>query len=384
MTMFDPTEINQSGFVSVSDAERLALLNGQLRYAAARSAYYAETLAGLAPLTDLDALAALPFTDAGTLRREGRRLVCVPAGEIARIVSLSTSGSTGAAKRLYFTENDLARTVRFFSEGMSWLCARGDVCAILMPCAAPDGIGDLLCRALRAIGVCPLPVGLPEDLAVVRETLLRERPQVLVGFPWHLRLLALLCPTLRPRAVLLSGDYVPAGVGPLLEAQWKTTVTTHFGMTETGYGCAVQHPCGGVMHLRRDELIAEVVSPETGAPLPAGSTGELVLTTLRREALPLLRYRTGDRAVLSPAGDLVRVDGRLDVPREFYSLQDALSPLPWLWDYRVRDGRLSALLTPSAPGDAAALLEKCSGLPAACRTVPADEISLFDRGKRSF
>ncbi len=382
--MFQPTEIKQSSFVSVPDAERLALLNGQLRYAAARSAYYAETLAGLHPLPALDSLTALPFTDAATLQREGRRLVCVPAGEIARIVSLSTSGSTGAAKRLYFTENDLARTVDFFAEGMSWLCAPGDVCAVLMPCAAPDGIGALLSRALRAIGVRPLPIGLPEDLAAVRETLLREQPQALVGFPWHLRLLALLCPTLRPRVVLLSGDYIPAGVRSLLASLWQTTVTTHFGMTETGYGGAVQHPSGGVMHLRRDELIAEVVDPETGAPLPAGCAGELVLTTLRREAMPLLRYRTGDRAVLSPEGDLAGTDGRLNVPPQFYRLQDTLSVLPWLWDYRGKDGCLRAFLTPDAPDDAATLLEAMSGLRVTCRTVSPEEVSLLDRGKRSF
>ena len=311
-------------------------------------------------------------------------MVCVSAREIARIVSVSTSGSTGEAKRLYFSEKDLARTVKFFSEGMSWLCCRGDVCAILMPCAAPDGIGALLSQALKAIGVRPLSIGLPEDLCSVQEMLLREQPQVLVGFPWHLRLLAILCPTLRPRAVLLSGDYVPEDVRPLFHARWKTAVTTHFGMTETGYGCAVQHPCSDVMYLRRDELIAEVVAPDNGMLLPAGSTGELVLTTLRRDAMPLLRYRTGDRAVLSPEGDLVCIDGRLAIPPQFYRLQDALSPLPWLWDYQIRGGQLFALLTPEAPCDATAMLENCSSLPVTCRTVPAKDLSLFDRGKRSF
>ena len=161
--MFDAAEIETAGFTSCTDEERLAQLNRQIAYARSRSTYDRDTLPA-APLSSLADLAALPFTDAETVRREGRRLVCVTAGEVARIVSLPTGGSTGTPKRLYFTENDLARTVRFFAGGMAWLCAPGDTCAVLMPCTAPDGIGDLLCRGLTAIGVRPLPVGVPDKV----------------------------------------------------------------------------------------------------------------------------------------------------------------------------------------------------------------------------
>ena len=53
------------------------------------------------------------------------------------------------------------------------------------------------------------------------------------------------------------------------------------------------------MHVNEDHFIAEIINPETGAPLPEGEKGELVFTCLDKEAFPLLRYRTRDICVLS-------------------------------------------------------------------------------------
>ena len=383
--MFCLAEISTAPFVSIPDADRLELLNRQLAYARERSPYYRDALAAVPlPLDSLKELPCLPFMDAETLRREGSRLVCVPGSQVERIVSLQTSGSTGDAKRLYFTRGDLDHTVTFFAQGMSWMCAAGDKVAILMPCQAPDGIGDLLSKGLSRIGVTPLPIGIPADFSDLTAVLTQEQPQVIVGFPWQLRLLALLCPALRPRAVLLSGDYAPAALPPLLEQLWQCRVLLHFGMTETGYGCAVEHPAGGGMYLRRDALLAEVVDPRSGAPLPPGAVGELVLTTLQREALPLLRYRTGDLASLTAEGNLARVYGRAAAPADTYRLQEALCPLPWLWDYCVEPGGvLRAELSPDAPADAQARLAELTRLSVACAVLPRTEARLFAPGKKS-
>jgi len=54
-------------------------------------------------------------------------------------------------------------------------------------------------------------------------------------------------------------------------------------------------------HINEDHFLAEVVDPQTGEPLPDGAEGELVFSTLTKEALPLLRYRTGDIAALDSA-----------------------------------------------------------------------------------
>ena len=381
--MFDPAETAASRFATVPDAERLALLNRQISHAAAHSLYYAETLGYPRALGALSELRRLPFLTPETLAAQGRALVCVPASEIARIVSLRTSGTSGPAKRLYFTRGDLERTVTFFAEGMGWIAGPGDRVAVLMPCGVPDGVGELLCRGLTALGAQPLALGARADIAALGRELADAPPDVFVGFPWQMRLLALLCPQLRPRAVLLSADYVPETLPALLRERWGCAVTQHFGMTETGYGCAVQHPCAPGMVLRADELLAETVDPAGGAPLPPGAPGELVLTTLRREAMPLLRYRTGDLAVLDAAGNIARVLGRVGVPPEFYAVQDRLCALPWLYDFDLADGRLTVLAAADAPPDRAGQIADAAGVaPAEVRLAAAGDAALLRPGKR--
>jgi phenylacetate-CoA ligase len=94
-----------------------------------------------------------------------------------------------------------------------------------------------------------------------------------------------------------------------------------YGLTELG-GPGVAAECSRHhgLHIFEDHFYAEVVDPDTGTPLQEGQPGELVLTSLRREASPVLRYRTRDRTVLtsepcacgSPYRRFLRVQGRTD------------------------------------------------------------------------
>jgi phenylacetate-CoA ligase len=94
-----------------------------------------------------------------------------------------------------------------------------------------------------------------------------------------------------------------------------------YGLTELG-GPGVAAECSRHhgLHIFEDHFYAEVVDPDTGTPLQEGQPGELVLTSLRREATPVLRYRTRDRTVLtsepcacgSPYRRFLRVQGRTD------------------------------------------------------------------------
>ena len=73
-----------------------------------------------------------------------------------------------------------------------------------------------------------------------------------------------------------------------------------YGLTETS-GPGVSFECSEQtgMHINEDHFIAEIIDPETGEVLPEGSKGELVFTSITKEAFPLLRYRTRDICVLS-------------------------------------------------------------------------------------
>jgi phenylacetate-CoA ligase len=89
-------------------------------------------------------------------------------------------------------------------------------------------------------------------------------------------------------------------MGAAIEHALGLAAVNMYGLSEViGPGVAVQ--CLEVRegsHVNEDHFLAEVVDPETGEPLPEGAEGELVFSTLTKEALPLLRYRTGDIASL--------------------------------------------------------------------------------------
>ena len=118
------------------------------------------------------------------------------------------------------------------------------------------------------------------------------------------------------RALIVAGE--PGGSIPAtrarIEAAWGARLFDHNGMTEIGpVGIECSEQPGG-LHLLETEYVVEVVEPATGAPVPPGTPGELVLTGLGRWGSPLLRYRTGDLVCVDPqpcpcTRSLVRLDG---------------------------------------------------------------------------
>ena len=80
-----------------------------------------------------------------------------------------------------------------------------------------------------------------------------------------------------------------------IERRLAITATDNYGISEIiGPGIAGECSCRCGLHIFEDAFIPEIIDPKTGEPLPPGSRGELVITTITKEAFPLLRYRTGD------------------------------------------------------------------------------------------
>jgi len=107
-----------------------------------------------------------------------------------------------------------------------------------------------------------------------------------------------------------------------LEALWGCPAVDFYGLSEI-IGPGVAAECVEArdgLHLNEDHFLPEIIDPRRGTPLPAGDEGELVLTSLTKEALPMLRYRTGDVTRLDPAPcrcgrstvRMARVKGRTD------------------------------------------------------------------------
>jgi phenylacetate-CoA ligase len=99
------------------------------------------------------------------------------------------------------------------------------------------------------------------------------------------------------RAILVAGE--PGGNIPAtrsrIESAWGARVVDHWGMTELGPLAIEPADAPGGLLMLETECIAEIIDPQTGAAVPAGEEGELVVTNLGRIGSPLLRYRTGDR-----------------------------------------------------------------------------------------
>jgi len=333
---------------------QFARLREQLYYARAHSPYYFELLQGLdiERIKGRGFLPLLPFTPAQALREEPQKLVCISGSEAPRVTTLNTSGSSGDTKRVWFSQADLARTVEFFARGMATVVGPGQTALVLLSGGSPNSLGDLLSRALAGIGVNPVIHGpVRETTAAVRAA---EKADCIVGLPVQLNRLCLSASGLRPATVLLTADYVPQGIIDNIRKFWGSAVFTHYGMTESGFGMAVQCGAHEAQHLRDAEFIVEIIDPASGYPLPDGQWGELALTSLCNEAMPLIRYRTGDvtRRVVEPCpcgGILPRLDkikGRVSSIVQKYPIQaldEALFRLPGLLDYRanvLRDNEL--------------------------------------------
>jgi phenylacetate-coenzyme A ligase PaaK-like adenylate-forming protein len=197
---------------------------------------------------------------------------------------------------------------------MSTLVAPGQRVLILMPGALPGSVGDLLVKALERMevhGIVHGPVSDPE--AAIRAAL-DEGIDCLVGIPVQVLAMARHAQGIklagRIRSVLLSTDYVPEAIVAAIEKAWGSRIVKHYGMIEMGLGGAVECAARCGYHFREADLLVEIVDPQTRRPVTDGAPGEIVFTTLTREAMPLIRYRTGDQAAfkldICPCGTTLR------------------------------------------------------------------------------
>lgn len=294
-----------------------ALLRSTLRQAV-RGAFYAARLRECKlDITSVGDLERLPFTTAEDLHNWGDFL-CVSQGDVQRMVTLHTSGTTGQPKRLAFTDADLARTRDFFAVGMSQLVGAGQRLAVLLPGAErPDGVADLLRQALGAAGVdvlapppevhaTPSPDADPcaEPGKALAQWLEQAKPHCLVAAPAQLALLLKHFPHRGPQGlagILTSAEPLDDALGLALRRAWQCEILDHYGLTETAYGCAVECPAHHGFHVRELDVLIEIVDISGRKILAPGEEGEVVITTLQRQAMPLVRYRTGDVACLLPA-----------------------------------------------------------------------------------
>lgn len=292
-------------------------------------------------VSSLDALSCLPFTTPQMLSDNPGRYLATSQAQVSRVISGATSGTTGPAKRVFYTAADCQHTVGFFAAGISEMLSPGGKCLIAFPFSGTFGLGDLIGRAVESLGAIPVRGGFGTCWAEAARQIEQTGATAYVGFPVPLLGLLRLYPGLPIRHALVSGDACPAGVMGELESLLGSPLYPHYGSRECGLGGAVTCPALEGMHLRENHIIAEIVDSQ-GRVLPQGAYGELVITTVGLEAMPLIRYRTGDYTRFlppCPCGGVTRRIGsvsRLEEPVSIEALDSTLFSVPALVDYTAR------------------------------------------------
>ena len=250
-------------------------------------------------LDSLEELSNLPFSTEEDLAQHAGALLLCSQSRIQRILSDATSGTTGSAKRVFYTENDLENTIQLYMAGLGELIFPGSITMICFPFSGPFGLGELIAEAVRRLGATPLCLGASLHYGDYAAVLEAEHPDTFVGMPVQLLSFLRFCGRGSLRRALVSGDACPESVLEGCEAILGSRLFPHYGSREMGMAGAICCQAHEGMHLRENHILAEIVD-EAGRPLPAGEWGELVITTIGMEAMPLIRYRTGDYTRILP------------------------------------------------------------------------------------
>ncbi|HNY49897.1 MAG TPA: phenylacetate--CoA ligase [Smithella sp.] len=251
-------------------------------------------------IRSLSDLAKLPFTTRDDLRvNYPYGLFAVPLREVVRIHS--SSGTTSKPIVMGYTKND----IRIWSNlAARFMTAAGvthdDVVQITFRYGLFTGAFGVHYGA-EAIGASVIPMGTgntDKQIMIMQDyktTVLVSTSSYALALAGRLEQLGIDPKSLSLKVGLFGGEPWSEKMREEIEQKLLLKATDNYGISEViGPGVAGECLCKNGMHIYEDAFLPEIIDPETGAVLPAGSEGELVLTTLTREAFPMIRYRTGD------------------------------------------------------------------------------------------
>jgi phenylacetate-CoA ligase len=288
----------------------LASLQRHLRHAYDGSPYYRASFAaaGVHPdqVKSLDDLRRFPFIDKKVLR--DRQLFAPPFGDLCAvperdIVYISaSSGSTGIPTASPFTARDFDDWIdyearQFWSSGLR---PEDRYCHCLNFSLFVGGPCVLGAQKLGALSIHAGTVPSDRLLAILSQfqvTAIWTTP----SYAWHLGETAVkdgidLKQDLAVRRIFVAGE--PGGSIPetrqRIEELWGASVYDYYGLSDIFGSCAGMCDKKDGLHWAEDHILVEVLDPNTGEAVAPGERGELVLTTLKKAARPMVRFRTGD------------------------------------------------------------------------------------------
>ena len=246
----------------------------------------------------------LPFTSKADLRNNyPDGLVAVPRSKCVRVHA--TSGTTGKRVMAFYTQHDIDLWTDCCARAITAVGgSEEDVCQIAYGYGMfTGGIG--LDQGSRRVGCLTVPISsgnTDRQIQFIRDlgtTILCCTPSyaAYLGESMH--------------EMGMTPDQIPLKAGIFGAEAWSEEMRQDiqktmgikaydiYGLTElSGPGVAFECSAQSGMHINEDHFIAEIIDPDTGEVLPEGSKGELVFTSIDKEAFPLLRYRTRDICIL--------------------------------------------------------------------------------------
>lgn len=286
-------------------ALQLKKLIDQVQWTYDRVAWYHDRMneMGVTPadIKTLDDVRKLPFTDKSVLRETfPYGLFAVPLNEIVELHS--SSGTTGKPIVVGYNNNDMDMWADCIMRLVQMAgVVPGDRAQMAFGYGMFTG-GFGLHYGLQKLGCMMIPAGAgntERHIAMIEDygtTVLVATPSYALhicevgeklGFDWEKSSL---------RVGLFGGEPCPPGLKAEIEQRMHIVCTDNYGLTEV-MGPGVSGEClasRDMQHIAEDHFLWEVIDPETGEPVSEGEVGELVLTPLGKQGIPVLRYRTHD------------------------------------------------------------------------------------------
>jgi phenylacetate-CoA ligase len=306
-------QLTQVERVSREDLTRLQLaaLRRAVAWAADRVPLYRERLreAGIRAddIRSMADLRRLPFTTKSDFRDTyPYAMLAVPLEAVVRIHA--SSGTTGKPTLVAYTRRDLetwtdvmARTLLAGNVGPSDIVHNAYGYGLFT-----GGLGFHYGAERVGAAVIPISGGFTDrQLMVLQDfgsSVLASTPSYALHLAEAIDDAGISPKTLKLRVGFFGAEPWTEGMRDTLESRLNIMALNIYGLSEViGPGVAVECPERRGMHIAEDHFLPEIVDPSTLEPLPPNTVGELVFTTLTKEALPVIRYRTRDLTSIDPA-----------------------------------------------------------------------------------
>lgn len=293
---------------SISRSEMESLQLERLKWSVSRAydkvPYYTKRMdeSGVKPshIQKLSDITLLPLTEKSILRDQYPfELFAAPKNEIVRLHA--SSGTTGKPIVVGYTRNDM--------EVWTDCCARlasaagvtsDDTAQVCFGYGMFTG-GFGLHYGLERVGATVIPAssGNSERQIMYMQdfgtTAMISTPSYALYLSEFLEEMNIPLSSIKVRLGLFGGEGHTAEMRKQIEKRWNILDTQNYGLTEiVGPGVSYECLSNCGMHINEDHFYPEIIDPKTGEVLPEGSEGELIFTTITKEGIPMLRYRTKD------------------------------------------------------------------------------------------